>query len=97
MILTYEYYIDPELDISHTTKHNVSHEEIVEFFTETNYIKYQRKDKSYVAISKIKNKRYLQIIYRQIKKDYLYIITAYDIDDPYLIEMIESNYKNENY
>jgi uncharacterized DUF497 family protein len=89
--MKYTYYFDNTIQMRHIDKHNISYNEINEFFTEISYLYKKRKDKSYVAIGKLKNNRYIEIIYRIVSANHLYIITAYDIESNDKIEFIESH------
>lgn len=78
MSLQYEVYFDYEIGMTHIAKHNVSIKEIDEVFS-GNYLNEARKDGSFVAYALLASGRYLQVSYRKISNNKLFIITAYDI------------------
>jgi len=85
----FRFYYDPIIDKLHIQKHNVSIEEIEEFFSEkTKRFKRQRKDKSIVAIGKLATGRFLEVIFRRMSKNLLFIIKAYDITDKETIKFL---------
>lgn len=83
------FYIDPETGRRHIEKHDVSIDEVDEFFNDRKYSSCRRKDCSYIARSKLKNGRYLEIPYRQLKDNLYFIITAYDIEDKEMIHALD--------
>jgi uncharacterized DUF497 family protein len=89
--MEYEIYFDTYIGMSHIDKHGVSEEEIDEFFNESLIFEQKRDDGSFIAVGKIKSERYLQIIFRKKTKNVYFIITAYDLEDPDIIAMIEES------
>ena len=87
--MKFKFFFDKDIENTHIFKHNISVEEINEFFTKVYTIKKKRKDGSYSAIGKLKSGRYLEIAYRKISSDCYFIITAYDIENNELIEILE--------
>ena len=88
-LLEYIFYVDPDTGKKHIEKHSVSVEEVVEFFNEINYLFRKRRDKSYVAYSKLKNGRFLEVVFRKLNPEKFFIITAYDVEDHRIIREIE--------
>lgn len=89
--MKFTYFFDHNIEMTHIEKHDISYEEINEFFTNIKYFMDKRKDESLVAIGKLISGRYLEVVYRKISEDHLFIITAYDLEELYLIEYIELN------
>jgi len=87
--MRYEYFYDDLIEMTHIEKHDVSPIEITEFFEEIQVTKRKRKDESYKAIGRLKSGRYLEVVYRLIAKDHIYVITAYDIKDHFLRDIID--------
>jgi uncharacterized DUF497 family protein len=87
--MEFTFYFDKNIGKKHIYKHNITVEEINEFFTESNYLRRKRKDGSFVAIGKLKNGRNLEVVYRELEKHHFFIITAYDIEEDNLINLLE--------
>lgn len=80
----------------HMLKHNVTPDEVKEVFKNKNY-KSKRKDKSFMALGKTNNDRYLQIVYRKLKDDTIFVITAYELENKNVIDFLERTlYEDEN-
>ena len=88
--MRFRYYYDPEIGSTHIAKHGVSTDEIAEFFTEIGYFPYRRDDGSYEAYGKLHSGRCIEVAYRLLAKDILFIITAFDIENPIIREYVES-------
>ena len=84
------FFIDYYTGKKHIYKHNISVEEINEFFTESDYLRRKWKDGSYTAIAKLKTGRYIEVVYRVMGKDHLFVITAYDIEDEKILNFLEN-------
>ena len=86
------------LNSTHIEQHDVSENELTEFFEDTIIFEKHRKDGSIIAIGKLSNNRYLRVIYRkQTIYDY-FIINAYDIKEDYIKDFIDRSIAhNENY
>ncbi|MBE7412223.1 MAG: hypothetical protein L6Q54_15400 [Leptospiraceae bacterium] len=87
-------YYDPRIEETHISEHNVSIEEITDFFENKKFVFWKRRDKSYVAFGKTSIERYLKIVYRKMSVYEYFIITAYDIIDQEEIEIIEELYES---
>ena len=88
--MEFDFYFDVTMDMTHIEKHDVSVEEINEFFSEVEVHDRSRRDGSYVSIGKLANGRYLEVIFRKIRHDFFFIITAYDLEDMVKIDYIEA-------
>lgn len=89
-MIDFEFFFDPDIGMTHARRHNVSAEELQEFFTEIDYLTSERKDKSCVSIGKLANGRYILVVYRVKTPNLYYVITAYDIKDRDLITLIDN-------
>jgi len=89
--MKFRIYFDPKIGKTHLEDHNVSSDEVNEFFTNSNYFERKRKDRSFVAYGKLQNNRYLEFVYRKLSRNTIYIITGYDIEDQNKIYDIEAN------
>lgn len=89
-----KYYTEYENDkeVLHIKKHNVSIEEMEEFFNHCVYFERKRKDKSFTAYGRLKSGRYLKVIFRKESQNIFFIITAYDLEDRQMINFLEDNY-----
>lgn len=74
----YEVYFDYDIGMTHIAKHQVSIVEIDEVFS-GNFLNETRDDGSFVVYARLASGRYLQVSYRKISKNKLFIITANDI------------------
>ena len=73
------YYIDPDSELPHIYKHNVSEDE-VEFIILNPGEDRPGKEGSRVAIGQTEAGRYLRVIYVQDKeKNSIFVITAYNL------------------
>lgn len=86
--MTFEYYFDSKIGMTHIEKHGVSQEEIEVFFEDHDYIKRKRPDGSLTAMTKLESGRYLKVVYRQ-KAEFYFIITAYDLENTKEIHMVD--------
>ena len=86
----FKFYYDQESGKRHFENHGVTIQEIDEFFNDTKYLCQKLKDNSYVAYSKLESWRCLKTIYRLLEKDILLIITAYDIEDKEIINLLNA-------
>jgi len=73
----------------HLAQRDVSEAEIDEFFTESRFMQYQRPDESYVAYAHLDSGRFLQVIYRKIEPERLFIITAFDLQHAEIINILK--------
>lgn len=89
MDIEFKFFIDELTGRSHAEMHDVSADEIHEFFTSGKVIDIPRRDGSHIAYGKLASGRYLIVPYRRMSKTLLYIITAYDIEDGEIIDAIE--------
>jgi hypothetical protein len=89
MDIEFKFFIDEITGKSHAEMHDVSADEIHEFFTTGLVIDIPRKDGSHQAYGKLASGRYLLVPYRRLTKTLMYIITAYDIEDGEIIDAIE--------
>lgn len=87
--LGFEYYFDEDISSTHVEKHAVTELELFEFFSDAFYLERQRPDASWVAIGKLSSGRYLQVVFRKKSSEIRFIITAFDIEDRDLINMLE--------
>lgn len=87
------FYIDEETGLPHFYKHNVTDEEIIDFFHNITYFDERRPDDSWLAYGRVKPDRYLKVIFRKNSNADFFIITAYDIDDSEIIRFIEDYYE----
>jgi uncharacterized DUF497 family protein len=87
--LRIKFYIDPGGTEPHFKKHDVSTDEIFDFFRETKYIEIQRTDKSFEGYGKLASGRFIQVAYRRETNDTIFVITAYDIEDREILHCIE--------
>lgn len=85
----FRFYFDNEINSTHIEKHNVSEEEIEEFFSDIIIWTRNRQDDSLESIGKLNSGRYLTVIYRMMSKYDYFIITAFNIEEYYLQEFIE--------
>ena len=83
-----EFYINPETGDRHIHDHNVFEKEIKEAFNNF-HLWEQRKDGSFIMYSKLQNGRYLKIIYRKLNKSLYFIITAFDLKEQFLIDLLD--------
>jgi len=88
--LLFKIYFDDSIGMTHIEKHGVGPGEIDEFFTEIRYFEQSRKDNSFTAIGKLESGRFLQVVYRKIDPETLFIITAFDLQDPDMIAFLKS-------
>lgn len=75
----------------HFEAHGVSTEEIVEFFTDTNYFEERRPDDSYLGYGQLRSGRILKVIYRKLEVSYLFVFNAYDLEDQVIIDYLKRN------
>jgi len=92
--LKLKFYIDTETNEPHIYKHEISEAEIVEFFQEIKYLERKRNDKSYEAFGRIHSNRFLHVVYRKEAADVFFIITAYDIEDKELLNILKDFYES---
>ncbi len=85
----FRYYHDRDINSTHIEKHSVTEEEIEEFFSDIIIWTQKRNDDSMESIGKLKSGRYLTVIYRKFSKYDYFIITAFDIEENYIIDYIE--------
>lgn len=86
-----EIYFDERISSTHIEKHGVTEIELIEFFEEIRYLQRKRGDGSYVAVGKLKDGRFLQVVFRQPSPGTYFVITAYDLEDRELIEILEQH------
>lgn len=89
MNIEFSYYIDEITGKSHAEMHDVSTDEIHEFFTTGLVIEIPRKDGSFQAYGKLASGRYLLVPYRRVSKNRIFIMTAYDLEDGGVIDALE--------
>ena len=89
MPIEFDFYFDDELQDFHIRKHEVTEYEINDFFKNSVYFTRKRKDGSFTSYGKLRNGRYIKVVYRKITNYYYNIITAYDVDDLSIINEIE--------
>ncbi|HMX57478.1 MAG TPA: hypothetical protein PKE49_13210 [Leptospiraceae bacterium] len=87
--MDFEFYVDPDIGITHLEKHNVTPGEIQEFFAESRFLEHERYDASFEAIGRLTSGRYLHVAYRKKSRDLYFIITAYDLTDPDYKSMLD--------
>ena len=77
--------------MTHAAKHDVSEDELREFFTSIPLFRRSRKDSSFVAVGKLQSTgRCLEVAYRFPAPGRIFIISAYDIVDRKLVDFLES-------
>ena len=87
--MKFEYFINPETNDRHIHDHDVFEKEIREAFLECDCLTIERKDGSSVDFCKLKSGRYLKIIYRKLSKVLYYIITAFDLEDQHIRNLLD--------
>ncbi|HEO64802.1 MAG TPA: hypothetical protein ENI73_02930 [Spirochaetes bacterium] len=88
-LIHFDFYQDGDSGKRHIAKHNVTLEEINEFFNDSVFFEKQRQDKSFIAYSRLKSGRCLKVIYRKLSKANYFIITAFDLEDLYMIQLLD--------
>ena len=86
-MIDFEFYCEPDGAL-HIAKHNVSETEIDEAFNERPYLYQGRPDGSYLAFSRLSSGRILQVAFRKVAPKKYFIITAFDLEDPAVLEYV---------
>lgn len=87
--LRIKFYIEPGAHEPHINKHDVTPDEIFDFFQKTKYVEIQRNDKSFEGYGKLASGRCLQVAYRREAENIIFVITAYDIENKEILHYIE--------
>ena len=89
------FYIDPDTNEPHIYNHDVTEQEVVDFFTERQYLEAMRSDGSHEAIGRLSSGRCLRVAYRLQSDQTPFVITAYDITDRETITLLEDQYESD--
>jgi uncharacterized DUF497 family protein len=71
------FYIDPETDLPHIFKHDVTEDEVLEILTDPGEDRKGR-DESRVAIGQTESGRFLRVVY-VVDPDAIFVITAMEL------------------
>lgn len=82
-----DFFAEPDGTL-HIEKHSVAPADVDEAFNERPFLAHERPDGSYLAFSRLGNGRVLQIVFRRVAPKRYFMITAFDVEDSDLRDLI---------